>query len=189
MISLRVATPSDGAALAEIYAYYVKETAVSFEYEAPSAEEFSHRIEHKLAKYPYLVAERDGKPIGYAYASEFRERAAYNWDAELSIYLDKDERRCGAGRMLCQALAEILKAQGFVNLYAIITLPNDGSEAFHSKMGFEKLCEVDRVGYKKEKWYGLTWYRLALCDKPEPIVAFPKLEGKEVDRILAKYGR
>ena len=189
MISLRVATPSDGAALAEIYAYYVKETAVSFEYEAPSAEEFSHRIEHKLAKYPYLVAERDGKPIGYAYASEFRERAAYNWDAELSIYLDKDERRCGAGRMLCQALAEILKAQNFVNLYAIITLPNDGSEAFHSKMGFEKLCEVDRVGYKKEKWYGLTWYRLALCDKVAPIVEFPRLDGGAVSAILEKYAR
>ena len=188
MISLRVATPSDGAALAEIYAYYVKETAVSFEYEAPSAEEFSRRIEHKLAKYPYLVAERDGKPIGYAYASEFRERAAYNWDVELSIYLDKDERRCGAGRMLCQALAEILKAQGFVNLYAIITLPNDGSEAFHSKMGFEKLCEVDRVGYKQGKWYGLTWYRLALCDEPATVIAFPDLEGDAVADILKKYG-
>ena len=188
MISLRVATKDDGAALAEIYAYYVKNTAVSFEYEAPSAEEFLCRIEHKLTKYPYLVAERDGKPIGYAYASEFRERAAYDWDAELSIYLDKDERGAGAGRMLCSALAEILKAQNFVNLYAIITLPNDGSEAFHKKMGFEKLCEVDRVGYKMGKWYGLTWYRLALCDEPAPIIAFPDLDVGAVADILKKYG-
>lgn len=185
MIKLRLASPSDGEALARIYAYYVEETGVSFEYDAPSGEEFSRRIAHKMKKYPYIVAERDGRPIGYAYASEFRERAAYGWDAELSVYLDRCERRNGVGRMLYTALTELLKRQNFVNLYAIITLPHDESEAFHSKMGFEKLCEVDRVGYKKGKWYGLTWYRLVLCEgEPKPIIPFPALDAKVIGEIL-----
>lgn len=186
MIKLRIATPEDGAALADIYRYYVTDTAVSFEYEAPSAEEFSARIAHKLEKHPYLVAERDGKPIGYAYASDFRERAAYAWDAELSIYVSREAHHAGVGSMLYSALIRILKAQNFVNLYAIITNPNPESEAFHVKAGFEKICEIPAVGYKNSEWHGLLWYALRLAGEgePKPIIPFPQLDAGEVERLL-----
>ena len=184
MIRLRIATPEDGAALAEIYGYYVKNTAISFEYEAPDKDEFSRRIEHKLEKYPYIVAEIDGRPVGYAYASEFRERAAYDWDAELSVYVDKDERYNGVGQMLYTALIELLKAQNFVNLYAWITTPNPTSEKFHEKIGFSKLCEIPKVGYKNERWYGITWYCLSLSDgAPKPIIPFPNLDRSHLTEL------
>ena len=185
MIKLRVARPEDGEALAEIYGYYVRETAISFEYEAPDAAEFTRRIEHKLEKYPYIVAELDGVLVGYAYASEFRERAAYGWDAELSVYVKKDARRGGIGSLLYGALIKLLKAQNFVNLYAWITTPNPTSESFHKKMGFEKLCEIPCIGYKMEKWYGVTWYCLKLCDgAPKPIISFPDMDEKTIGEIL-----
>ena len=186
MIKLRTATPKDGAALAEIYAYYVKNTAISFEYEAPDQDEFSSRIEHKLEKYPYLVAEIDGKAVGYAYASEFRERAAYGWDAELSVYVQKDARYGGVGQLLYTALIGLLKAQNFVNLYAWITTPNPVSERFHEKMGFMKLCEIPKAGYKNQNWYGITWYSLSLCGgKPKPIIPFPDLGSEAIEGIIS----
>ena len=186
MIKLRIATPNDGAELSNIYAYYVTDTSVSFEYEAPSAEEFSQRIAHKLEKYPYLVAELDGKPVGYAYASEFRERAAYGWDTELSVYVSREAHHNGVGRMLYTALIKILKAQNFVNLYAWITTPNPTSEAFHISMGFEKLCEIPQTGFKMGKWYGITWYRMQVADNdtPKPIIPFPTLDSDIVKNAL-----
>lgn len=186
MIKLRIATPCDGAALADIYRYYVTDTSVSFEYEAPTAEEFSERIAHKLEKYPYIVAEQDGKPIGYAYASEFRERAAYGWDAELSVYVSGEKHHAGVGRALYSALIKMLKAQNFVNLYAWITTPNPISEVFHKSMGFEKLCEIPQTGFKMGKWYGITWYRMQVSDNgtPKPIIPFPTLDSDTVDKAL-----
>jgi phosphinothricin acetyltransferase len=124
MITLRIATPHDGAALAKIYEYFVDNTTITFEYAPPSEEEFSERIAHKLEKYPYIVAEENGIPIGYAYAAEFRERAAYNWDTELSVYVAPHKHRAGVGKRLYSALTEILREQNFVNLYAWITTPN-----------------------------------------------------------------
>ena len=186
MIKLRIATPNDGSALAEIYAHYVKNTAVSFEYEAPDGEEFSSRIAHKLEKYPYIVAECDGKPIGYAYASEFRERAAYAWDTELSVYVSRENHRAGVGRLLYSALIKILKEQNFVNLYAWITTPNEPSEAFHERMGFEKICEIPSIGYKAGEWHGVSWYRLRVSDAkdPTPIIPFPQMSKETTEKIL-----
>ena len=106
MLTLRVATPADGAVLSEIYAYYVNTSAISYEYVAPDAKEFAERIAHKLEKYPYIVAELDGKPVGYAYASEFRERAAYAWCVELSVYVDRSCRGRGVGSTLYTALLD-----------------------------------------------------------------------------------
>ena len=108
-ILLRTARPSDAARLVEIYAPYVTDTAITFEYEVPSVEEFRGRIEKTLEKYPYIVAEQNGRILGYAYASAFARRAAYNWSVELSIYLDMEIRRQGIGGRLYKALEEILK--------------------------------------------------------------------------------
>ena len=186
MIKLRIATPHDGAALADIYRYYVTDTAVSFEYQAPDAAEFSSRISHKLEKYPYIVAEQDGKPIGYAYASEFRERAAYAWDAELSVYVARGAHRLGVGQLLYSALINILHKQNFVNLYAWITTPNPASEAFHKSMGFEKICEIPATGYKMGEWHGISWYALRIdeCREPKPIIPFTELDAETVEKAL-----
>ena len=186
MIKLRIATPNDGAALADIYRYYVTDTTVSFEYEAPSAEEFSQRIAHKLEKHPYIVAELDGKPIGYAYASDFRERAAYAWDTELSVYVAREMQHAGVGKLLYSALIRILRAQNFVNLYAWITKPNPSSEAFHVNMGFEKICDIPVTGYKMGKWHGISWYQMCIGDysNPKPIIPFPMLDKGEVERLI-----
>ena len=186
MIKLRIATPNDGAALADIYRHYVTDTTVSFEYKAPSTEEFSERIAHKLEKHPYIVAELDGKPIGYAYASDFRERAAYAWDTELSVYVSREMQHTGVGHMLYSALIRILKAQNFANLYAWITNPNPISESFHRSMGFEKICDIPATGYKMGEWHNVSWYqmRIAGMDEPKPIVPFPELDKDEVKRLI-----
>lgn len=187
MITLRIATPGDGKALAAIYEYYVANTTITFEYDVPSAEEFSHRIEHKLEKYPYLVAEEDGKPIGYAYAAEFRERAAYGWDAELSVYVAHGKHRAGVGRRLYSALTQILRAQNFINLYAWITNPNPTSIAFHEKEGFELICNIPTVGYKYGAWHDVVWYQKRVNDmvEPKPIIPFPELDKDTVNKILS----
>lgn len=186
MIKLRIATPKDGAALAEIYTYYVAKTAVSFEYDAPDAEEFSRRIAHKIEKHPFIVAEKNGKPIGYAYASDFRERAAYAWDTELSVYVSREFQHTGVGRLLYSALIRILKAQNFVNLYAWVTNPNPTSELFHKSMGFEKICDIPAAGYKMGEWHGVSWYQIRLSENsaPKPIIPFPDFDEEEVKRLL-----
>lgn len=122
-ITIRTATPDDTAALLAIYAPYVTKTAITFEYEVPSEEEFRRRIQTTLEAYPYLVAERGGKIIGYVYASAFHTRPAYDWNVETSIYIAKEARHTGAGRKLYEALETYLRAQGIVTLYACITRP------------------------------------------------------------------
>ena len=191
MITLRIARPDDGAALAKIYEYFVNNTTITFEYTPPSAEEFSGRIAHKLEKYPYIVAEEDGAPIGYAYAAEFRERAAYSWDAELSVYVARDKHRAGVGHRLYMTLMEILREQNFVNLYAWITTPNPESIAFHEKMGFEKVCEIPTIGYKHGEWCGIAWYQKRMTDTttPEAIIPFPELDKNTVEKILNSHNR
>ena len=188
MIKLRVAVPDDGEALAKIYEYYVTDTTITFEYIPPDGKEFSRRIADKLTRYPYLVAEEDGVPVGYAYASGFRERAAYDWDTELSVYVARDSRHKGVGSRLYTALIEILKLQNFTNLYAWITAPNPESEALHTRLGFEKLCRVSDIGYKHGAWRDIMWYRLCLPsgEAPREIIPFSELDAARVEEIIKK---
>lgn len=185
-MTLRIATPGDAYALAEIYAYYVEQTAITFEYDAPDAAEFAERIAHKLEKYPYLVAEVDGEVVGYAYASELRERAAFGWDAELSVYLHPDKRGRGIGERLYSALIELLKLQRFVALYACITSPNEPSIKLHEKLGFTYAGRFKATGYKRGKWHDVLWYekRIGGDGKPLPVIDFPALDRKTVEQIL-----
>ncbi len=163
-MKIRKATPDDTARLLEIYAYYVEKTAISFEYDVPSYEEFRRRIENTLKKYPYFVVEDGGIIRGYAYAKDFVGRAAYGHSSELTIYLDKDSKRRGYGRMLYEALEKELKDMGILNLYACIGDPDEedeyltkDSERFHARLGFEKVGVFHKCGYKFNRWYNMIW--------------------------------
>lgn len=163
-ISLRAATERDAEALLSIYAPYVANTAVTFEYEIPAAEEFAARIRRVQEKYPWLVAEADGEILGYAYADAFHERPAYGWAAELSVYVAPDRKRSGIGSRLYEALELILKEQGILNLYACIACAEKEDEylaadsvRFHERHGFQMVGKFHRCGYKFHRWYHMVW--------------------------------
>lgn len=173
---LRPANEADCAAMAAIYAPYVNETDVSWEYEAPDAAEMQTRLrEHVAAGYPWLVAEEEGRVIGYAYAGRFAARRGYDWDAELTVYLDRAERGRGAGSALYAALLSCLRRQGVVNAYALVTSPNEASDAFHTALGFTRAALLPACGYKCGHWVGLSYYHVALApheEVPAPFVPF-----------------
>ena len=163
-MKIRNARTEDACRLIDIYGYYVRNTAVSFEYEVPSEEEFSGRIENTLRRYPYLVLEEDGMIQGYTYAGGFKGRAAYDYSCEVSIYLARDVRGRGYGRVLYQALEEKLKAQGIRNLYACIASPviedeylTRNSEQFHHHLGYRQVGEFHKCAYKFSRWYNMIW--------------------------------
>lgn len=163
-IIIRSAFTKDAESILKIYSHYVKNTAISFEYDVPTLEEFKGRMAHTLEKYPYLVAEQDGKIIGYAYGSQFHPRAAYQWCAEVSIYVDVNARKCGVGRLLYEALEEALKDQGILNLYACIAYTdnedeylNNNSAQFHAHLGYEQIGRFHKCGYKFNHWYDMIW--------------------------------
>jgi len=165
-LKIRDAQLEDAQRLVEIYSHYVLDTAVSFECTAPSVEEFAERIKNIKTKYPYLVCEKDGKIIGYVYASSYSSRAAYDWTVETSIYVDKDCRRNGAGVLLYKELEKRLKEKGIVNLLAGVAfcenedeyLTND-SQKFHLKMGYSEVAHMKGVGKKFERWYDIKWFQ------------------------------
>ena len=143
-ICFRTARPEDAEELLKIYAPYVENTAITFEYEVPSIEEFQQRIENTLRKYPYFVAEQDGKPAGYAYAGPLKERAAYDWAVETTIYIQQEKRGIGIGKRLYDRLESVLKEQGILNLYACIAYPEQEDEYltmdsvnFHKCLGYQ----------------------------------------------------
>lgn len=163
-VQLRVAAPEDAAALVDIYAPYVRDTAITFEYDVPSVAEFAGRIAHVLEKFPYLVAENDGEIVGYAYAGAFHPRAAYQWCVEMSVYVKRDVRRMGVGRKLYDAMEAILKLQRLTNVEACIAVPGApdahltmDSVRFHEKMGYRMVGAFHQCGYKFDTWYDMVW--------------------------------
>ena len=160
---IRDAQPDrDAAACLEIYAPFVRETAVSFEEIVPTVEEFAGRIRTIGATYPWLVMEIDGRVVGYAYASPHRARAAYRWAAEVTVYVAPESRGSGVGRRLYAELLDRLRRQGFQAACAGITLPNPGSVALHEAMGFEPVGVYKRIGWKAGAWRDVGWWQLAL---------------------------
>ena len=161
---IRSAVKEDAERLLEIYAYYVRNTAISFEYEVPSLEEFENRIAYTLEKYPYLVIEEDGEIKGYSYAGVFKGRAACDHCCEVTIYLDLDSKRHGFARALYEELEKELRKIGIINLYACIADPvsedeylTKNSEQFHQHMGYAKVGEFHKCGYKFGRWYNMIW--------------------------------
>ena len=163
-ITIRMATKADAKEILEIYTPYVKNTAISFEYDVPSLEEFAERINNTLRKYPYIVALDNNHIIGYAYVSPFKERVAYDWAVETTVYISQDYRGKGLGTKLYLALEEILKRQNILNLNACIAytsvenayLTND-STYFHERLGYKKVAHFTKCGYKFENWYDMIW--------------------------------
>jgi L-amino acid N-acyltransferase YncA len=159
-VRIRLAHDSDADAVASIYRPIVEQTPISFETVAPDRYEMARRMVETLRHYPWLVCERDGHVIGYAYAARHRVRAAYQWSVDTSVYIDRQYRRLGIGRGLYLSLFGILAAQGYFNAYAGIALPNDSSVALHEAMGFEPLGVYRRVGYKLGEWRDVGWWQL-----------------------------
>ena len=161
---IRDAETADAERLLEIYDYYVRNTAISFEYDTPSLEEFTGRMKNIKARYPYLVIEMDGRIEGYAYAGVFKARAAYDRSCETTVYIDHDKRNSGMGRMLYEALEERLRALGILNMYACIGYPEKEDEyltknsaGFHEHLGFIKVGEFHKCGNKFGRWYNMIW--------------------------------
>lgn len=167
-ITLRIATIKDAEEILSIYSYYVLNTAISFEWTVPSLQDFSERIDNTLKKYPYIVAEisKNNKKriIGYAYAGAFKTRAAYDWSVETSIYVDKDFRHYGIGKLLLERLEELLQKQNILNVNACIAFTEQENEyltndsfKFHKKMGYTLVGTFHKCGYKFDKWFDMIW--------------------------------
>jgi phosphinothricin acetyltransferase len=163
---IRSATESDAAAMLAIYAPFVERTAVSFETNVPTFEEFAARVRNYSANWAWVLAERDGRCLGYAYGSPHRERAAYRWSAETSAYVDPSVQRQGVGKALYLALFDALGERGYCNAYAGMTLPNDASAALHRSVGFEPIGVFRRVGWKFGTWHDVAWSQRRLRDAP-----------------------
>ncbi|WP_125588088.1 GNAT family N-acetyltransferase [Companilactobacillus jidongensis] len=179
MIKIRSAMESDVQALLDIYKPYVLKTDITFEYDVPSIEEFTKRIRSISQVYPYLIAEEDGQILGYAYASKYNDRAAYDWTAETSIYLDSESKGKGIGGMLYQSLEADLTKQGIVNLFACITGNNQGSVNFHKKMGYSDMGRFEKAGFKFGNWLDIIWMQKTLNEhvhEMNPIKVFKKIE-------------
>ena len=163
-ITIRIASPSDAPELLAIYAPYITKTAISFEYDVPSVEEFADRIRTTLEKYPYLAAESDGHIVGYCYVSILHGRQAYDWSVETSIYVDQNKKRIGIGKKLHEALEEELRNRGFLNMNACIAYPAQEDEyltrdsvEFHTHLGYRMVGQFHQCGYKFHRWYDMVW--------------------------------
>ena len=171
MANIRLAKPTDADGVLEIYAPIVSDTAISFELVPPSVEEMRERIETTLATFPWLVAEAEQKIIGYAYASRHRERAAYQWSVDVSVYVNDDARRQGVARALYRALLDMVRELGYCTAFAGIALPNEASVGFHEAMGFTPVGIYRNVGFKLGRWHDVGWWQLVLREypvRPEP---------------------
>lgn len=173
-VKIRKATVGDAKTLLEIYAPYVLHTAITFEYEVPSIDEFRKRIENTSSRFPYLVAEENGVLLGYAYAETFKERAAYSLAVEMTVYVDKNSREQGVGKALYEALEGALKAQGILNLNACIAYtekPDEHLELdsvyFHEHMGYKKVAHFHTCGYKFGHWYDMIWMEKLIGEHKE----------------------
>lgn len=184
-MEIRLASIDDAEAVRKIYAPYVLNTAISFEYEVPSVDELKSRIKNTLEQYPYLVIVEDGVIVGYAYAGPFHSREAYKRSVELSVYIDMECRRKGYGESLYNRLMQMLAEQNIYNVHACIASPDgedehltNDSELFHSRMGFVTAGRHDRCGYKFGKWYSIVWMDKVIkekVDNPGQFIPFSQM--------------
>ncbi len=157
MYEIRLAKTADVPAMLAIYRPYVEETTISFEYDAPTAEQFMARMMNFMAKYPVFVYERGGEVCGYAYAAPAFERKSYAWSVDLSVYVRKDLRGQGMGRALERAVSVFLKALGYRKVYALVSEGNNASRAFHEAVGYRRVAFFPEQGYKRGRWLGVLW--------------------------------
>lgn len=184
-LKIRLAVPEDATALLNIYGPYVRNTAISYEYEVPTPEEFAGRIAKTLKNYPYLVAETQDGIAGFAYVGRLHERKAYDWAVETSIYVRHDLRGLQIGRRLYARLESLLKQQNILSVNACIAYPEvedeyltQNSVRFHERMGYTMIGHFHRCAYKFGRWYDMVWMEKALGefpDTPAPFIPFPEL--------------
>ena len=189
MVKVRIATQADAEAILKIYTPYILTAACTFETEVPSVPEFQLRMEKYLQKFPWIVCEMEEVIAGYVYASVHRERDAYQWTCECSVYIHENYKGKGIAIELYRCLFEILKMQGLVNVYAGITLPNEASAKLHEKCGFELFAVYENIGYKLNKWHKVGWWRLQLNDyqpKPSPPLKFSEMDPHIFRELLQK---
>jgi phosphinothricin acetyltransferase len=189
MIKIRLATINDAEGILAIYSPYILNTSFTFETEVPSLTDFQKRISAYLINWPWLVCEIDGVIAGYAYGAKYRERTAYQWCVESSIYIHDDFQKQNIGKALYEALVEILKRQGYRNVYAVINLPNDKSVRFHESCGFTYFATYEKVGYKLGKWKNVGWWQLVINEfdiEPEAPVKFSELNKDFLPDVFSK---
>lgn len=186
MASIRQAALEDAAAILDIYSHYILNTAITYEYEVPSLEEFRERMSSTMIRYPYLVIEEEGKILGYAYAGYFKMRAAYDWACELTIYLAPDARHGGLGKRLYHALEHELVRMGMCNLYACIAYPKVedqyltcNSADFHRHLGFTLCGRFHDCAYKFDTWYDMVWMEKVVGNHGAvaPLIPYPELRA------------
>jgi len=159
MPMIRLATPEDAAAIAAIYAHYCETTVISFEEHAPTVEDMARRISTIAATRPWIVLEDNGRVIGYAYASAHNERAAYRWSVSTAVYIDRNYHRRGVGRALYTTLFALLRALGYRQATAGVSLPNPASVGLHTAFGFAPVGVYRHIGYKMGGWHDVGWYQ------------------------------
>jgi L-amino acid N-acyltransferase YncA len=186
-ITIRPVTEADAEKLLSIYAPYVTDTFITYEYTVPTVEEFRERIRNTLQAYPYFAAVENGRIIGYAYASAFHPRRAYLWSAEATVYLERGVRGRGVGRLLYERLEETLKQQNVQNVNACIAYPNPQSIAFHEKMGYAIVGTFHRCAFKFNKCYHMVWLEKILTQTdttPLPVIPFSQLDKALINKIV-----
>lgn len=186
MITYRFVTPDDTDAILAIYRQYI-DTSITFEYTLPSHDEFRARIEEIMRFYPYIAAVCGGRIVGYAYSHRAFERMAYQWNVEFSVYIDRDFIGRGIGKELYRRLIGLSSLQKIHTVYAKVTSPNEKSDALHRSVGFEKIAEFTKTGYKNGEWRSVTWYEMKLCEfeaEPEAPVSVHELSAEDVRKIL-----
>ena len=189
---MRIAQPRDAARILEIYRPYVEKTAISFEETPPSVDEMAAKIFKVGSAFPFIVYEEDGKVLGYAYATRYRERAAYRWSLEDSVYVAEEAVGRGLGKFLLGSLIELLRELGYIKIYAVITPPNPASVKLHERLGFSTLCRFADTAFKLGSWQAIDWMELTLREIPlvpeEPILFSEFARGKP-DRIAEMLGQ
>ena len=186
--TIRLATADDAARVQAIYAPIVRDTAISFEVDPPGVPEMGRRIAHTLVTLPWLVSERDGETLGFAYAAAHRTRPAYRWSVDVSVYVTGHARRAGVGRGLYVPLLALLTAQGFTSAHAGITLPNPASVGLHQALGFTPVGVYRAVGFKLGSWHDVGWWQRRLREPtvpPPPPAPLPDLPAATVEVALA----
>lgn len=188
-IIIRQASEEDAAEILKLYSPYIQESAISFEYEVPPLADFTKRIQEISNQYPYLVCVFDEKIVGYAYAHRHMERAAYQWNVELSVYVSGEIFRMGIGKALYSAVIEILELQNIQNIYCVVTLPNASSEKLHAYFGFQLLGVYRKTGYKCGTWHDVTVLEKCIGkheNPPNPFVPVQEIDPEKIKKILAR---
>jgi phosphinothricin acetyltransferase len=189
MSEIRIARKKDAASMLDIYSPFILNTGITQETEVPSLKNFQQRISTTLEERPWLVCLIDDEIAGYAYAGKHRERKGYQWCTEPSVYVNQKFYRYGVANALYTALFDLLKLQGYVNAYAVITLPNDKSVSFHECFGFSYLTTFKNIGYKLGQWHDVGWWQKKINDvnlNTKPPIKFSELEKSLIKQILNK---